>query len=221
MLRYRSNVLLCAMFLGATGWISVGVSHGVFLGLTNTALAQQSGDCNMNADYSGSTASIVSAENFRKLNRCIADLQKIIKDAPLNQSPIPEGMVAAFDTDSCPNGWELHLPSVGRFVVGGIPGPSGRAVPLPAGKPPIIARSGSMGGTTITTSFYPFPPQLVVKPSNNNDDVHSLLTVLPAAQLQPNSVALAGEIPTKYGPSLSFYLAPPYLALLLCKKQRQ
>ena len=153
--------------------------------------------------------------NFANLAACIKKLQ-----ARVDQAQIPDGAVLAFDTDKCPDGWEFYLPTLGRFVLGGFPPPTTSSPPrvLPAVKPPISSMKGSIGGTIFTPTWlanFATPQQLAQKSASAVMGVPGLFPEN-LAMLAPNGTP---EVDDGHGGKVvAFNLAPPYVALLYCKK---
>jgi len=174
----------------------------------------QDADCDVRSIKTGNSIDTIES-NFVHLAACIRKLQ-----AKLDQAAIPEGALMAFDLDRCPEGWEYYTPSVGRFILGGVPLPNSnmRGVLLPAPKAPIVSFKGTFGGTTFAPIYIPLPIPTPEQISQKN-----FLTILNLPDVHPeNQQSLApyqGPDSEWKGQRVTTYnLVPPYLALLYCKK---
>jgi hypothetical protein len=200
-----------ANILYIIGWLGVA-SSPVSPFKSVTAVAQEV-DCDMATIKAGNGPDAIEA-NFIKLNACLKKLQ-----SRFGPNSVPEGAVMAFDLDQCPVGWELFVPAVGRFVLGGLPpatSPAPRMLPYP--KAPIMSMKGSLGGVSFQPIF--MPPVPITPDQSAKHNFFALMSLpnlgSPAPELAPYA---APEVDVQGQRLPTYYLTPPYVALLVCKKQ--
>jgi hypothetical protein len=201
---WLTNILWTIGFLGIVSCFSF---------LWRDAFAQEA-ECEMKSIKSGNGVDAIEL-NFTRLTGCIKKLQ-----AKLDQSSVPDGAVLAFDTDKCPDGWEYYLPTVGRFILGGLPPPSNPVRVLPYPKAPIMSIKGSVGGVNFAPTY--FPPMSITQEQWNQKTVFGvagLPGLYPDNQQQTLAAYQGADAEPKPGQKIPTYnFVPPYVALLYCKK---
>ncbi len=141
------------------------------------------------------------------------ELKKRLEKLELRQ----QGMIAAFDAQQCPEGWQPYVKAEGRFVLGVSVNVSHR------GTPTFVDTSGVFGGTDmqrLTLKNIPAHSHLIDLGTLNNDSAYGqgdfyqrsiFGTKRDAAYLSKTSVV--GE--ANPDPIVTI---PPYVTLLFCRK---
>ena len=179
------------------------------------ARAEESG-CSVSVIGTTNTTQVADA-NVAKIGNCILELQKRVATAEsaardlraeLDRTNPIQNAVIAFDSEKCPDKWTPYQYAIGRFILGAIPQVDGHLVAIGGGIPPISAPRGDRGGMRVGAAMMRFQSGEITTEQGS-------LFLNFSPPLQTSSPPFRGA---NYGQAITYNLAPPYVALLYCKK---